>query len=110
MNFMVSIFIAQTYLECERESFVPTQVRSAVPSLTIPSDKKPREAKSTPCKRASYKTILTTKGSFISKFDFGITDVSKKLCRALLKTKQLVLKIHCFVTICLTKLASASEK
>ncbi|KAH8760016.1 hypothetical protein BGZ57DRAFT_944192 [Hyaloscypha finlandica] len=39
------------------------------------SDKKPREAKSTPYKRLSYETILATKGSFIGKFDLVPQDI-----------------------------------
>ncbi|KAF4632378.1 hypothetical protein G7Y89_g5746 [Cudoniella acicularis] len=52
------------------------------------SDQKPREAKSSPYARPSYETLLATKGSFMGKFDLGITDTSKKLCQTLLDTKQ----------------------
>jgi hypothetical protein len=60
------------------------------PSLIIPSDQKPREAKSTPYTRPSYKTVLTTKGSFMGEFDLGITDASETLYQTLLDAKQLV--------------------
>ena len=59
-------------------------------AATTPSDQKPREAKSTPYTRPSYETVLATKGSFMGKFDLGITDASKELCRTLLKAEQLV--------------------
>ncbi|RFU24055.1 hypothetical protein B7463_g12284, partial [Scytalidium lignicola] len=39
---------------------------------------------------ASYETILATKGSFMGKFDLGITDASKRLCRILLEAEQSV--------------------
>jgi hypothetical protein len=67
-----------------------SEASSVAPSSTTASDEKPREAKSTPYKRISYETVLTTKGSFIGKFDLGITDASKKLCRTLLEAEQLV--------------------
>lgn len=57
---------------------------SAAPSSATPSDQKPREVKSTPYTRPSYETILATKGSFMSKFELGITDESKTLCRTFL--------------------------
>lgn len=63
---------------------------SAAPSSTIPSDQKPREAKSTPYARPSYETVLATKGSFMGKFDLGITDASKRLCQILLEAEQSV--------------------
>jgi len=65
-----------------------SEAGSAAPSSTTPSDQKPREAKSTPYTRPSYETILATKGSFMAKFDLGITDTSKKLCRTLLEAEQ----------------------
>jgi hypothetical protein len=67
-----------------------SEAGSAAPSSTTPSDQKPREAKSTPYTRPSYETILATKGSFMGKFDLGITDASKKLCRTLLEAEQSV--------------------
>jgi hypothetical protein len=67
-----------------------SEAGSAVPSSTTPSDQKPREAKSSLYARPSYEIILATKGSFISKFELGIIDKSKKLYRILLEAKQLV--------------------
>ena len=61
---------------------------STAPSSTTPSHQMPREAKSTPYKRPSYETVLATRGSFMGKFDLGITDVSKRLCRNLLEAEQ----------------------
>ena len=55
-----------------------------------PSDQKPREARSIQYARPSYETILATKGSFMGKSDFGITDTSKGQCRALLEAEQSV--------------------
>ena len=63
--------------------------KSEVSSIT-PSDQKPREAKSTSYTRLSYKTVLTTRGSFIGKLELGIIDKSKRLCRTLLAAEQLV--------------------
>jgi hypothetical protein len=67
-----------------------SEAGSAAPSSTTPSDQKPREAKSTPYTRPSYETVLATKGSFMGKFDLGITDASKKLCQTLLEAEQSV--------------------
>jgi hypothetical protein len=67
-----------------------SEAGSAAPSSTTPSDQKPRETKSTPYTRPSYETVLATKGSFMGKFDLGITDVSKRLCRTLLEAEQSV--------------------
>ena len=58
------------------------------PSSTTPSHQKPREAKSTSYKRPSYETVLSTRGSFMGKFDLGITHVSKILYRYLLEAEQ----------------------
>lgn len=58
-------------------------------SSTTASNKKQREAKSTPYKRASYKTVLTTKGSFIDKFDKDIKKASSDLCQTLLYSEQI---------------------
>ena len=41
----------------------------AIPSSTTPSDQKPREAKSIPYTRPSYKTVFVAKGSFMGKSD-----------------------------------------
>ena len=57
-----------------------SEAGSIAPSSTTASDEKPREAKSTPYKRPSYETVLATKGSYMGKFDLGITDASKKVC------------------------------
>lgn len=54
------------------------------------SDQKPREAKSSPYARPSYKTFLAAKGSFISKFGLGITNTSKKLYQTLLDAEQAI--------------------
>ncbi|PQE05336.1 phosphatidylserine decarboxylase protein [Rutstroemia sp. NJR-2017a BVV2] len=67
-----------------------SEAGSAAPSSTTPSDQKPREAKSLPYARPSYETVLATKGSFIGKFELGITDESKRLCRTLLEAEQSV--------------------
>jgi hypothetical protein len=64
-----------------------SEASSIASSSTTASNKKPREAKSTPYKHISYETILTTKGSFIGKFDLGIIDISKKLYQTLLKAE-----------------------
>ncbi|KAI0908887.1 hypothetical protein F4823DRAFT_465847 [Ustulina deusta] len=60
----------------------------SAPSSTTASDEKPREAKSTPYKRASYETVLATKGSFMDKFDEGIEKASSDLCQTLLHSEQ----------------------
>jgi hypothetical protein len=65
---------------------------SAAPSSIIPSDQKPRKAKSAPYQSPQYRILLETKGSFIRKSDLGITDTSKIVCRTLLEAKQIVLE------------------
>jgi len=65
-----------------------SEVDSAAPSSTTPSDQKPREAKSTPYTRPSYETVLASRGSFIEKFELGTTDESKRLCRIFLAAEQ----------------------
>jgi hypothetical protein len=65
-----------------------SEVGSSTPSSTTPSDQKPREARSTDYARPSYETVLATKGSFMDKSNLGITDVSRSLCRTLLRSKQ----------------------
>jgi hypothetical protein len=69
-----------------------SEAGSAASSSVTPSDQKPREAKSTPYTRPSYETVLATKGSFMSEFDSGITEASKRLCRTLLEAEQSVLQ------------------
>jgi hypothetical protein len=61
---------------------------SVAPSSTTASDEKPREAKSTPYKRASYETVLATKGSFMDKFDEDIEKANSDLCQTLLYSEQ----------------------
>ncbi|KAK0829687.1 hypothetical protein LTR03_016079 [Friedmanniomyces endolithicus] len=63
---------------------------SVTPSSTMPSDEKPREAKSAPYARSSYATILATRGSFMDKSEQGITHRSKGLCSSLLEKAQTV--------------------
>ncbi|PVH70477.1 hypothetical protein DL98DRAFT_564149 [Cadophora sp. DSE1049] len=67
-----------------------SEAGSAAASSATPSDQKPREAKSTPYTRPSYETVLATKGSFMGKFELGITDESKRLCRTFLTAEQSV--------------------
>ncbi|TVY89105.1 hypothetical protein LAWI1_G004646 [Lachnellula willkommii] len=81
-----------SYLLARKKSFRGKQsdAGSAAPSSTTPSDQKPREAKSSPYARPSYETVLAIKGSFMGKFELGITDESKRLCRTLLEAEQSV--------------------
>ncbi|KAF4628751.1 hypothetical protein G7Y89_g9402 [Cudoniella acicularis] len=81
-----------SHLLARKKSFRGKQsdAGSAAPSSTTPSDQKPREAKSSVYARPSYETVLTTKGSFMGKFELGITDESKRLCRTLLEAEQSV--------------------
>jgi hypothetical protein len=60
------------------------------PSFTTLSNQKPREAKSASYTCLSYVTVFATKGSFINKFNLGITNASKSLCRILLEKEQTV--------------------
>ena len=71
---------------CKKQS----EAGSAAPSSATPSDQKPREAKSTPYTRPSYETALATEGSFMGKFELGIIDESKRLCRTFLAVEQSV--------------------
>jgi len=70
-----------SHLLARKKSFRGKQsdAGSAAPSSTTSSDQKPRKAKSSPYARPSYKTVLVTKGSFMGKFELGITDESKRL-------------------------------
>jgi hypothetical protein len=61
---------------------------SVGPGSTTASDEKQREAKSTIYKRASYETVLGTKGSFMDEFDEDIEKASSELCQTLLYSKQ----------------------
>lgn len=67
-----------------------SEAGSVTPSSTTPSNQKSREVKSAPYKDARYKTVLATKGSFISKSNLGITDRSKADFQALLNVEQTV--------------------
>ncbi|EQK97829.1 hypothetical protein OCS_06458 [Ophiocordyceps sinensis CO18] len=60
-------------------------VSSATPT---PSDRKPREQKSTPYQDSRYETLLAIKGSFMARYSLGITDASKALCTTLLDSHQ----------------------
>lgn len=59
-------------------------------SSNTPSDQQSREAKSAPYRDARYETLIATKGSFMGKNPFGISDASKCTCRNLLETHQSV--------------------
>jgi hypothetical protein len=65
-----------------------SEAGSVAPSSTTASDEKPREAKSTPYKRASYETVLATKGSFMEAFYEDIEKASSDLCQTLLYSEQ----------------------
>lgn len=67
-----------------------SETSSVTPSSTTPSDEKPRAVKSAPYQDPRYKTILATKGSFMSKSELGITDMSKSLCRTIFEKGQTV--------------------
>lgn len=67
-----------------------SEAGSDVPSSTTPSDQEPRNVKSALYQDARYKTILETKGSFMGKFNLGITDESKRLCRTIFEKEQTV--------------------
>ena len=65
------------HLLARKKSFRGKQSEASfiTPSFA-PSDKRLREAKSTPYTRPSYKTVLATKKSFIDKSDEGIKKAS----------------------------------
>jgi len=63
---------------------------SDTPSSNTPSDQKPREAKSAPYQDPRYKLLLSTKGSFMSESDLGITKTSEETYLNLLNAKQTV--------------------
>jgi hypothetical protein len=73
-----------------------SEAGSVTPSSTTPSDQKSREVKSAPYKDARYKTVLATKGSFISESNLGITNKSKADFQALLNMEQTVLRDSLF--------------
>ena len=64
-----------------------SEAGSTTPS-SAPSDKRPKEAKSTPYARPSYETMLATKKSFMDKSDEGIQKASSDLCQTLLSSAQ----------------------
>jgi hypothetical protein len=71
-----------SYLLARKKSFCRKQSEASFVALSFitPSNQKPREAKTSPYARLSYKTVLATKGSFLSKFELGIIEESKRLC------------------------------
>ncbi|KAF7874811.1 hypothetical protein EAF04_001985 [Stromatinia cepivora] len=68
----------------------PSESGYSAITYTTPSDQKPRELKSASYLRSGYETLLSTKGSFMTRSDLGITDTSKTLCRTLLESEQSV--------------------
>ncbi len=78
------------YLLARKRSSSSLREKQSEASSATPSDQKPREAKSTPYTRPSYETVLATKGSFMGKFELGITDESKRLCQTFLTAEQSV--------------------
>jgi hypothetical protein len=74
----------------------PSEAGSAAPSFTTPSDQQPREAKSAPYQSPQCQILLETKGSFMRKSEWGITDTSKTVCRTLLEAEQIVPKDSLF--------------
>ncbi|KAL7796475.1 hypothetical protein V8C37DRAFT_371807 [Trichoderma ceciliae] len=78
------------YMLARKKSFrgKQSEAGSGAHSSATPSDQKPREVKSSPYAHPSYETILATKGSFMGKFELGITDEGKRLCRTLLEAEQ----------------------
>jgi hypothetical protein len=69
------------HLLVRKKSFRGKQSEAGSTTLSsAPSNERPRETKSTPYTCLSYKTVLTTKGSFIDKFDQGIQKASSDLC------------------------------
>jgi hypothetical protein len=75
-----------------------SEAGSGTPTVTTPSDQKPREVKSTPYQSAQYKILLETKSSFMRKSELGITDASKIFCQTLLKAEQMVPEDSLFQT------------
>ncbi|KAF2245184.1 hypothetical protein BU26DRAFT_386315, partial [Trematosphaeria pertusa] len=53
-----------------------------------PSDQQPREQKSAPYKHPRYEGQLRERGSFMGKYEEGITAESKELCQKLLRASQ----------------------
>ncbi|OBT47399.1 hypothetical protein VE00_02152 [Pseudogymnoascus sp. WSF 3629] len=78
------------HLLARRKSSSSLRGKQSEASSATPSDQKPREAKSTTYARPSYEAVLASKGSFMGKFDLGITNASKILCRTLLEAEQSV--------------------
>jgi len=76
------------HLLAEKKSSSSLRKKQSDASSATPSDQKPREAKSTSYTRPSYETVLATRGSFMAKFELGITDECKRLCRTLLAAGQ----------------------
>ncbi len=81
-----------SHLLARKKSFrgKQSEASSVASSSSTPSDQRPSEAKSSPYARPSYEIVLATKGSFMGKFELGITEESKRLCRTLLSAEQSV--------------------
>lgn len=57
-------------------------------STRTPSDQQPREQRSAPYRHPRYEGQLSERGSFMSKYEKGISAKSKVLCQKLLKSPQ----------------------
>jgi len=72
-----------------RKKSTPSLLRkTSIPSITTPSDQKPRETKSAPYLDVRYETSLAIKGSFLGRPPVGVTDGCKITCHNLLTNEQ----------------------
>lgn len=60
----------------------------STPKSTTPSDQRPMEQNRISYNDARYEAFLATKGSFMKKYNEGMLQASKNVCRTLLETDQ----------------------
>lgn len=60
------------------------------------SNQQPRETKISKCRTVQYEIILATKGSHMKEWKWGITDASRRNCKALLDSEQMIPKDSLF--------------
>lgn len=79
-----------SYLLARQKFLSSLRHKNSKSSMTTSSDQQSREAKSAKYRIAIYSIVLATKGSFMNKFDLGITNASKNICRTLLYLEQTI--------------------
>ena len=89
-DFLIKQEINMADILARKKSSSSLRRKDSESSLATPSDQQPREAKSSKYMTAAYETVLATKGSYMGRTPFEITDTSRALSRSLLVTEQTV--------------------